>query len=677
MAADTNWKRPWEDETNNTFSASGLPAADFAAPYRNPSASARRAQEDRRLPPISSTFRDALQPSVHVSPVPDRGGSSFRPPSPAPGSPKRRRVQYEQGYGQPRQNDPMLPAAEGIRNIGTLSSMGSQAYADKRDPGGMADPRSQQSRDLQTGRIASAYNQEAGGQYTNQFEPSAPGKSCKPPQSCENCDSLSSIVQEMIGGIVRLHGELYHESLGGPLGRISPQVRIQKPAALRDDAYLLQPPDVIRDGVKESLQWALESILKKIKFAKELKNARPYSSTRSNISQPTLLETSPTFTSIHAQDNVGRWDFERERDYDIKRSGLGVLEEPSRKAEFEPANDVSKRMFSAETPLASYSPHRTASSSGSILARPQSPLQGVPNNRMLLSPSSQPYTATNAYAPASPSAPPSQTAQAAHFQDLQHQVSTKTLALQTLQREHDNLLSAFSRSQTRCSTLEKKFQVSDAEINSLTEERIKLQGLVEGLESQVESLVRSRDEARKQSVANGGQYMKIMGMASKLEAQGAADRKKWKDKEDEWRKERDELKDSVKRLQEACEKHFGASGKMPQNIEFGKDPASLNQRLLPDSSPEHFKAENDVLNSNSVDDLRSEVIRLRRKCHDLDAVLRDFKSEGHRIEQATQALGKVGTRIISKAADAMSITNMEQSSPLVPESSGDLGACDE
>jgi predicted nuclease with TOPRIM domain len=128
--------------------------------------------------------------------------------------------------------------------------------------------------------------------------------------------------------------------------------------------------------------------------------------------------------------------------------------------------------------------------------------------------------------PSPPSA--SQSAQAAHLQDLQHQISTKTLALQTLQREHDNLLAAFSRQQTRCATLDKKSQVSDNEINSLTEEKIRLQAQVEALEAQVEDLVKSRDEAHKQSVANGAQYMQIMSHSSRLQAQGAADLKRWK-----------------------------------------------------------------------------------------------------------------------------------------------------
>ncbi len=63
----------------------------------------------------------------------------------------------------------------------------------------------------------------------------------------------------------------------------------------------------------------------------------------------------------------------------------------------------------------------------------------------------------------------------AHLNDLQHQCSISTLALQTLQREHDRLQAAFSRSQIRCSMLDEKLQVSEHEINFLNEEKARLQ----------------------------------------------------------------------------------------------------------------------------------------------------------------------------------------------------------
>ncbi len=328
------------------------------------------------------------------------------------------------------------------------------------------------------------------------------------------------------------------------------------------------------------------------------------------------------------------------------------------------------------------SPHRTTSSG---LSFSQSPMQAPPPTRMLPSPSSISFPATsNTLPPISPSQPntPSQSAHAAHFHDLQHQVSTKTLALQTLQREHDTLLSAFSRSQTRCATLDKKFQVSDVEINNLTEDRMRLQASVEGLEIQVEDLIKSRDEARKQSVANGGQYMKILAMASKLEAQGAADRKSWKS-------EKTDLEDRIKVLKgQKSDMRVPVStldASPPLNTEessnFNPLPVPLaDTNRSPDQSPSFevstvepsatatadLKAtaaiEDEILNSTSLDTLRGEVTRLRHSCHEMESALNDLKNEGEHIDQLVQQFGAIGRKLISKAENATGIAVMARDS---------------
>ena len=145
---------------------------------------------------------------------------------------------------------------------------------------------------------------------------------------------------------------------------------------------------------------------------------------------------------------------------------------------------------------------------------------------MLPSPTSL-NLSSNLPSSSSPPAYPQSAAHAAHLQDLQHQVSVKTLALQTLQREYDNLLQKLERMRTKCATLEKKFEVSDAEINSLTDEKERLEKQVETLEKQLEEAQSARDEARSASAEQASQYMKIMEMASQLQAQAAEERKSW------------------------------------------------------------------------------------------------------------------------------------------------------
>jgi len=260
----------------------------------------------------------------------------------------------------------------------------------------------------------------------------------------------------------------------------------------------------------------------------------------------------------------------------------------------------------------------------------------------------------------SPLTEPSHSAQAAHLQDLQHQISTKTLALQTLQREHDNLLSAFSRSQIRCATLEKKFQVSDSEINTLTEERDKLLLQIEAFETQVEELMSSREEARKQSVANGGQYMKIMAMASRLEAQGAADKKKWMSERDCWDREKEEYCREIEALQKEREKVISAEKAPVTNggptSEPPSEPLQLERPGLCTLNPTHLNRldgaprveTNDVLTSTSLVTLRDEIVRLRRSWSAMKVALQGVRTEGERMEQAIHLMGNIKQLVATK-----------------------------
>jgi chromosome segregation ATPase len=111
---------------------------------------------------------------------------------------------------------------------------------------------------------------------------------------------------------------------------------------------------------------------------------------------------------------------------------------------------------------------------------------------------------------------------------LQHEVSVQKIALSSLQNEHDKLLSAFSRAQTRINALERKHDVSDTEIITLTEEKLRLQAQVTELERDIEELARSRDEFRQAAVQEGSQYVEIVKKASLLEAIAGEERKVWK-----------------------------------------------------------------------------------------------------------------------------------------------------
>ena len=213
-------------------------------------------------------------------------------------------------------------------------------------------------------------------------------------------------------------------------------------------------------------------------------------------------------------------------------------------------------------------------------------------------------------------------AQSTLLQDLQHQISVKTIAHQTLQREYDSLLQKLDRQRTKCATLEKKFEVSDVEINSLTDEKEKLQAQVVALEMQVEELQESRDESRQHLVANGAQYMRIMEMANRLQAQSAEDKKRWD-------VEKAELQQRIKVLEEAMV--VGTDPDRP-----GSPPPSIvlaHARTTPSSSNE------------TISVLRAEINRLRIRTHTLETALKTMKEEGLAIQEAARRLAESGSKI--------------------------------
>jgi hypothetical protein len=107
-------------------------------------------------------------------------------------------------------------------------------------------------------------------------------------------------------------------------------------------------------------------------------------------------------------------------------------------------------------------------------------------------------------------------AHTAHLNDLQHQLSVKTLAHNTLHSEYQVLVQRLERQRIKCSTLERKFEVSDAEIVSLSNERERLEQIIELMTKQMKDLEKSRDEARKRSSEASAQYLRIVEMAGKL-----------------------------------------------------------------------------------------------------------------------------------------------------------------
>lgn len=269
------------------------------------------------------------------------------------------------------------------------------------------------------------------------------------------------------------------------------------------------------------------------------------------------------------------------------------------------------------------------SSSSSIYGTGQSPMQSLSIGRSLPSP---PGTQFN-HAGLPPSSHSHSSASQAHLDNLQHQVSTKALALTTLQREHDQLLAAFSRSQIRCSTLDKKSQVSDHEINTLTEEKIRLQQQVDALETQVEELSQARDNVQRQSTADGAQWRQIMAMSSQLQMKSADDAKRHKAAKEAWDQEREGLERRIQQLE---------------------DRSSTETRLkdVAQRSPSKGGSDEDAVDSNSVTAMRVEILRLRTRLTALESVLREVTGETEQIDRAMKAMVNIRARITGQIGES-------------------------
>lgn len=411
-----------------------------------------------------------------------------------------------------------------------------------------------------------------------------------------------------------------------------------------------QPPEIEHVGTRDSLQWAFDLVQRtNVKFRDHIESSTPRSPARGQFHldySPTMRrgrnhleqreEQSRQFSGPHHSQHAQNLQHHQhpqqpQRAYSGSIHPTG-LSEDNRRTPY--GSDM--------TPMTN-SPNRTASSSGSMFLPPQSPMQAPQPSRsgMLPSPASMNFPNAPSLPPISPPTSSLHTsAQTIHLQDLQHQVSVKTLAFQTLQREYDSLIQKLERQRTKCATLEKKFEVSDVEINDLTDEKEKLQAQVNALESQVEDLQQSRDEARRQLVANGAQYMRIMEMANRLQAQGSDDKKRWNT-------ERCELEQRIKVLEEAmvtgyeeptedAEHNLGASSPPPNIL-------SHNPHLSPAAS---------TSSAETINVLRVEIGRLRSRTQILEAALQTMREESISIQVAARQLVESGGRIQIAARSA-------------------------
>jgi hypothetical protein len=121
---------------------------------------------------------------------------------------------------------------------------------------------------------------------------------------------------------------------------------------------------------------------------------------------------------------------------------------------------------------------------------------------------------------------PTSSAASQHIADLQHQVTLKSLSLQTLQSEYTSLLQKSQRDSLKSQTFEKKTVAADQEINELTIRNEDFVEQVRTLETQLEECEKKREMERSDAVREKDQWSRILEMSGRLQAKSADDRQK-------------------------------------------------------------------------------------------------------------------------------------------------------
>ena len=114
----------------------------------------------------------------------------------------------------------------------------------------------------------------------------------------------------------------------------------------------------------------------------------------------------------------------------------------------------------------------------------------------------------------------------AHIADLQHQVTLKSLSLQTLQSEYASLLQKLQRERVKSQTIEKKTSVADQEINDLTSKTEDLTEQIRNLETQLEESERKRENERAEAAKEKHQWGRMLEMDGRLHAKHVEEKRR-------------------------------------------------------------------------------------------------------------------------------------------------------
>lgn len=158
---------------------------------------------------------------------------------------------------------------------------------------------------------------------------------------------------------------------------------------------------------------------------------------------------------------------------------------------------------------------------------------------------------------------------------------------------------------------------------------------VEALEAKVRALQRLRDDVHTQSITEGAQYMKIMAMSSRLEAQCVSDSLKFKAERERWALEKISFTKRIGDLENEKQTLLHSV----HGVEKHESSTQAAQLAATRDTVDNI----DVQTSQLM--LREEVRCLRTKCSDLEGALQGLRQESMDFRQAFAKLGAAGQRL--------------------------------
>ena len=486
-------------------------------------------------------------------------------------------------------------------------------------------------------------------------------------EACYTCTKLKPMVRDVAVAVAELdenvqllcNKSVTRVSIRSPIEKIYRSTAVFGSYLLINE--FLQTLDFPSDSPVRTVQWILE----RLRYAKsdvtdvghrtQLGYYNPQYASSSGVPSRTISPPS------HLKRASDRWD--RDEYPKRPRSGASLdqpYQLPSAYTQRDERGAPSEYGSRDQTHRPIYSPPPPAeNAAGSGYPRQGSP--NMPNRgiRSLPSPSSMAYQNSAAASLPPPtvhsensptmSYPPSgsihttttNSATSAHIADLQHQVTLKSLALQTLQTEYASLLQKLQRERVKSQTIEKKTSVADQEVNELTTRNEELTEQLRMLETQLEESEKKREMERAETAREKDQWGRMLEMSSRLQARNAKDRQQLVD-------EKTRLAQQVEQIRggDGSDIHRGNStgvfGTDRTSYGFGQESSSYDDSTgmaIADASDDTVRLKNEVLLLNArIDVLRSCLEEVRRSNKELEgqasSVLANSSKIGDALERA-------------------------------------------